>query len=122
MPKQPKQQAESPLLDLLEEMTALSLDKKWLDERTVILTRIAALAASGASPHSYALNIGAAQDLKIKPEDIRGVLGAIAPIVGTARIVAAVGNIAKSKALALSEFTELEAGDLDLEREARRSR
>src|SRR5262249_1933788 len=100
-------EAESPLLDLLREMTTLSLEGKWLDDRTVILTRIAALVASDASPHSYALNIGAAEDLEITPEEVRGVLGAIAPVVGTARIVTAMSNIAEVEGLALSDFTDL---------------
>jgi len=107
----PHEETESPLLDLLNQMTALSFDRKWLDDRTRILVRIAALAASDASSRSYALNLGAAEDLDIKPEEIRDVLGAIAPIVGTARIVAAIANIVKVKALALDEFTELEESD-----------
>ena len=104
MPKQ----SESPLFEQLTEMMQLSFDRKWLDDRSIILTRIAALAASDASARSYALNIGAAEDLQVKPEEIRGVLGAIAPIVGSSRIVTAIGHIAKTKALALEEFKELE--------------
>ena len=100
----PKQEADTPLLDLLTEMTTLSMERSALDERTVVLTRIAALAASDASPPSYALNIGAAEDLNVNAEEIRGVLVAIAPVVGTARIVAAMRNIAEVHALALEEF------------------
>jgi len=100
-------ESETPLVDLLREMTTLAFDRSRLDERTVVLTRIAALAASDAAPQSYGLNIGAAEDLGVDPEEIRDVLVAIAPIVGTARIVAAMGNIAKVEALALHEFTEL---------------
>jgi alkylhydroperoxidase/carboxymuconolactone decarboxylase family protein YurZ len=103
-----KDQSDSPLLNLLREMTTLSLEGEWLDDRTMILSRIAALAASDASPRSYALNIGAAEDLAITPEEIRGVLGAIAPIVGTARIVTAMSNIAQVEGVALSDFTDLE--------------
>ena len=106
----PKQEADTPLLDLLTEMTTLSMERSALDERTVVLTRIAALAASDASPPSYALNIGAAEDLNVNAEEIRGVLVAIAPVVGTARIVAAMRNIAEVDALALDEFMHVETG------------
>ena len=106
----PKQEADTPLLDLLTEMTTLSMERSALDERTVVLTRIAALAASDASPPSYALNIGAAEDLNVTAEEIRGVLVAIAPVVGTARIVAAMRNIAEVDALALEEFMHVKTG------------
>jgi alkylhydroperoxidase/carboxymuconolactone decarboxylase family protein YurZ len=106
----PKHEADAPLLDLLTEMTTLSTERSALDERTVVLTRIAALAASDASPPSYALNIGAAEDLHVNAEEIRGVSVAIAPVVGTARIVAAIRNIAEVDALALGEFRRVETG------------
>jgi 4-carboxymuconolactone decarboxylase len=102
-----EQTSETPVLDLLAGMTALSLEASSLDEQGVMLARIAALVASDAPPISYALNIGAAGELDVDPEQIRGVFAAIAPIVGTARIAAAMGNIVK--ALALEELSELEA-------------
>jgi alkylhydroperoxidase/carboxymuconolactone decarboxylase family protein YurZ len=89
-------------------MTALSLQASTLDEKTLMLTRIAALVAVDAPPISYALNIGAAGELEIDPEEIRGVFAAVAPIVGTARVAAAVGNVAR--ALALEELNELGDG------------
>jgi 4-carboxymuconolactone decarboxylase len=102
-----EQTSETPVLDLLAGMTALSLEASSHDEQGVMLARIAALVASDAPPISYALNIGAAGELDVDPEQIRGVFAAIAPIVGTARIAAAMGNIVK--ALALEELSELEA-------------
>jgi alkylhydroperoxidase/carboxymuconolactone decarboxylase family protein YurZ len=99
---------ETPVLDLIAAMTALSIEASSLDERTLMLVRIAALVASDAPPISYALNIGAAGELDIDPEEIRGVFTAVAPIVGTTRVAAAVGNIAR--ALALQELNELGDG------------
>jgi hypothetical protein len=99
-----KQQTDTPVLDLLAAMTALSIEASSLDDRTILLTRIAALVASDAPPISYALNVGAAGELEVDPDEIRGVLAAIAPIVGTARVAGAVGNIVK--ALALTELAE----------------
>jgi hypothetical protein len=69
-----------------------------------MLARIAALVAVDAPPISYALNLGAAGQVDVTAEQIRGVFAAIAPIVGTARIAAAMGNIVK--ALALEELAE----------------
>lgn len=101
-----KQETDTPVLDLLGGMTALSLEATSLDVEEIMLARIAALVATGAPPVSYALNIGAAAEVEVDPEKIRGVFAAIAPIVGTARIATALGNIAR--ALALEELAEFE--------------
>jgi 4-carboxymuconolactone decarboxylase len=101
-----KQDTETPVLDLLAGMTALSLEASTLDEHDLMLTRIAALVASDAPPSSYALNLGAAGEMEIDPEEIRGVFVAVAPIVGTARVATALGNIVKAAALA--ELAELD--------------
>jgi alkylhydroperoxidase/carboxymuconolactone decarboxylase family protein YurZ len=100
------EQTDTPVLDLLAGMTALSLEATSLDARDVMLARIAALVASDAPPASYALNLGAAADLDVDPDDIRGVFAAIAPIVGTARVAAAMGAIVKVAAFA--ELSELD--------------
>ena len=54
------------------------------------------------------LNLGAASEIGIDVEQVRGVLAAIAPIVGTARIASATGNIARALGIAL-ELAELES-------------
>jgi 4-carboxymuconolactone decarboxylase len=99
---------ETPVLDLLGKMTADSIEASSLDAEALVLTRIAALVAVDAPPASYLLNLGAASEIGIDAERIQGVLAAIAPIVGTARIVAATGNIARALGIAL-EMAELEA-------------
>ena len=58
---------------------------------------LAALVAVGAPPASYLLNLGAASELEVDADQIRGVLAAVAPIVGTVRITAAIGTIAHSR-------------------------
>jgi hypothetical protein len=75
-----------------------------------MLTRIAALVAVDASPVSYLLNAGTAADVGVTLEDVQGVLVAVAPIVGTTRVVSASANIAKALgfAIAVAE-AELEA-------------
>ena len=98
---------ETPVLDLLASMTADSVAASSLDPEALMLVRIAALVAVDAPPASYLLNLGAARELGIDPEQVRGVLAAIAPIVGTARVASATGNIVDALEVAI-EVAELE--------------
>ena len=100
--------SETPVLDLLANMTADSVAASELDADTLMLVRIAALAAVDAPPVSYLLNLGAASEVGVDAEQVRGVLVAIAPIVGTARIASATGKIAEALEVAI-EVAELEA-------------
>jgi 4-carboxymuconolactone decarboxylase len=101
---------ETPILDLLSSMTAASIEASSLDAETLMLVRIAALVAVDAPPASYLLNIGAASELEIDAEQVRGVLAAVAPIVGTARVASAVGKIMRALELELElELARLEA-------------
>ena len=102
---------EAPVLDLLARMTADSLAASSLDNETLILVRIAALVAVDAAPVSYALNLEAAAAGGLDIDSVRGVLTAIAPIVGTARIAAATGNIVKALAAEV-ELADLEVAEL----------
>ena len=99
--------ADTPVLDLIASMTADSIEASSLDPEKLMLVRIAALVAVDAPPMSYLLNLGAADELDIDPEEIRGVLAAVAPIVGTPRVVAATGNIVRALGIAL-DLAELE--------------
>ena len=98
----------TPLLDLLKDMTASSLDATTLDEQTLMLVRIAALVAVDAPPVSYAMNLEAAGQVGVDAEQVRGVLAGIAPIVGTTRVVSATTSIAGALALEV-ELAELDA-------------
>jgi 4-carboxymuconolactone decarboxylase len=89
-------------------MTAGSLEASSLDSKTLMLVRLAALVAVNAPPVSYLANLGAAAKLDVDIEEVRGVLSAIAPIVGTARIASATGNIVRALGAAI-DLTELEA-------------
>ena len=106
---------DTPLLDTLAAMTAVSLESCDLEPRDLMLARIAALAAAGATPLSYLANVGAATDAGVTLEDVQGVLIAIAPIIGTARSVAAARNIMVALGFAIAAVeAELEA-ELDAE-------
>lgn len=103
---------DTPVLDLIATMTAESMEASTLDAETLMLVRIAALVAVDAPPASYLLNLGAASELGIGEAQVRGVLAAIAPIVGTARIASATGNIVRALGFAL-EVAELEAEETE---------
>jgi 4-carboxymuconolactone decarboxylase len=90
-------------------MTADSLEVTTLDAETAMLTRLAALVAVDAPPASYVLNLGAASELDIDLDQVRGVLTAVAPIVGTAKVASATGKIMRALAFEL-EVAEIEAG------------
>jgi alkylhydroperoxidase/carboxymuconolactone decarboxylase family protein YurZ len=99
---------DTPVLDLLARMTADSMATSSLDAETLMLVRLAALVAVDAPPVSYLANLGVAADVDIDDDQLRGVLTAIAPIVGTARVAAAAGGIMKAFGAAL-ELAELDA-------------
>lgn len=97
----------TPVLDLLASMTADSIEASSLDAQTLAIARIAALIAVDAAPASYLANLTVAGDVDVDAEQVRGVLCAVAPIVGTARIISATGNIVRALGLAI-ELAELE--------------
>ena len=99
---------ETPVLDLLGSMTADSVAASSLEPQALMLVRIAALASVDAPAASYLLNLAAAADAGVSADDVRGVLTAIAPIVGTARVMSATGNIieALADAIDLAELAE----------------
>jgi alkylhydroperoxidase/carboxymuconolactone decarboxylase family protein YurZ len=101
---------ETPVLDLLASMTADSLAVSSLDPETLLLVRVAALVAIDAPSVSYLMNLEAAGAAGIDPERVRGVLAAVAPIVGTARVASATGKIVDALDVAI-EVAELEDED-----------
>lgn len=104
--------SDTPVLDLVTNITAESIEASSLDVETLMLVRMAALVAVDAPPASYLMNLGAMSELDIDLDKVRGVLTAVTPIVGTARVAAATGNIARALGFAL-EMAELEDGDED---------
>jgi hypothetical protein len=98
---------DKPVLDLLARMTADSLEVSSLDPESIMLVRIAALISVDAPPASYLLNFGMASEIDVDAEQVRAILAAVAPIVGTARVASAAGNIARALGLAL-DLAELE--------------
>ncbi len=83
-------------LDVLEQAVGLrdvNREGSGLDARTFALVKIAVLIALDAPPASYAWQVGNALADGVTPEDILGVLRAVAPQVGGPRVVAAAPEI-----------------------------
>lgn len=74
-----------------------------LDERTYGLVKIAALIALDAPPASYMWQVANALDGGATPEDIVGVLKAVAPQVGGPRVVAAAPELMVALGLSLPD-------------------
>jgi hypothetical protein len=103
------QSDKAPIVTLLTKMTEDSIEATGLDDRTLMLVRIAALVAVDAPPVSYMLNLGVAGESGVDADDVQGVLTGVAPIVGTARVASAAGKMVRALDL------KLELGDLALE-------
>ena len=94
--------AERPVLDLLATMTAESVERSELDPRSLLLVRLAALAAVDAPPVSYLTNLAVASDVGVDATDVEQVLIGIAPVVGTARVASTGGKIARALGVAIA--------------------
>nr|WSY50972.1 carboxymuconolactone decarboxylase family protein [Streptomyces sp. NBC_00886] len=99
-------EANAPVFETLVQMTLDTFERSGLDEETYLLVRIAALVAMDASAPSYLLNIGTAAEVGVPLEKIQGTLVAIAPVVGSARIVSAARAIGDAFGLELSTEDE----------------
>ena len=96
--------SETPVLELLRSMTGESVLATSLDDPAMMLVRIASLVAVDAPVFSYRMNLEAAAEVGIDADRIRGVLTAIAPIVGTTKIVSATEKIIVALELELEHF------------------
>ena len=85
------------------EMRAEMQEKSGLDPRSFALVKIAALIALDAPPASYLWQVGNALDAGCTPQELMGVLRAIAPQVGGPKIVAAAPELMLALGLSLPE-------------------
>ncbi|MGO4360942.1 carboxymuconolactone decarboxylase family protein [Terrabacter sp. 2TAF16] len=107
----------TPVLDCLADMTAVSLVEGGLGAREHMLARLAALVSVGAPDASYLMNAAAAAEVGITVEDVQGVLVAVAPIVGTPRVLAGAAGITRALGFAVA-VAEAEIQALIAEAEA----
>jgi hypothetical protein len=99
--------ADTPVLDTLADITAASVEHNSLAPREFMLARMAALIAVDAPPASYLANAGAAADSGVTADDLQGVMIAVAPLVGTARVVSAGGRILRALGFAIEVAAEM---------------
>ncbi|MCU7728450.1 carboxymuconolactone decarboxylase family protein [Actinoplanes sp. KI2] len=93
---------EAPVLEALTEINAVSLSRVELEPATLLLVRLAALAAVNAPAASYLLHVGPAAESGLRLDDIQDVLVAIAPIIGTPHVLRAAGAITEALGIALA--------------------
>ncbi|MGO9248096.1 MAG: carboxymuconolactone decarboxylase family protein [Solirubrobacteraceae bacterium] len=94
---------DSNILDTAIGLRDLGREGTGLDARTYALVKIAALIALDAPPVSYAWQIGNALEEGVTPEDVLGVLRAVAFQVGGPKVVAAAPEIMLALGLELPE-------------------
>ncbi|HEY1592663.1 MAG TPA: carboxymuconolactone decarboxylase family protein [Solirubrobacteraceae bacterium] len=91
------------ILDTVIGLREANREGSGLDPRTFALVKIASLIALDAPPASYAWQVAAALDDGVTPEEILGVLRAVAPQVGGPKVIAAAPEIMVALGLALPE-------------------
>jgi alkylhydroperoxidase/carboxymuconolactone decarboxylase family protein YurZ len=103
-PKEPTVSTEdkTPVLDTITAMTAASLERCELPASTLLMVRIAALAAVDARPVSYLAHVGPSLESGVTVEDVQNVLVAVAPVIGTARTMKAAVNISEALGFAIA--------------------
>ena len=89
-------EANAPVFETIVQMTLNTFERSGLSEEAYLLARIAALVAMDASAPSYLLNVGTAAELGVPLEKVQGTLVAIAPVVGSARVVSAARSIGEA--------------------------
>jgi len=91
---------EAPVLEQIAQMTLDTRSRSGLDDRTYILVRLAALVAADGAPASYLVNLGAAGKIGVPLREVQGMLVAIAPIVGSAKVVSGAGQMMRALGIA----------------------
>ena len=98
--------AGTPVLDTILDINTASIEHTELSPRELMLARIAAMVAVDAPPGSYLANLGPATDSGITQQDVQDVLIAVAPLVGTAKVVSAGGNLMRALGFAITVAEE----------------
>jgi hypothetical protein len=82
--------------ETLARMSTHTMERSGLDAETYVLVRLAALAAMDAGMASYAPNLGAANEIGVPLEKMQGTLIAIAPLIGSVRVVSAASKMLRT--------------------------
>jgi 4-carboxymuconolactone decarboxylase len=84
-------EGQTSVLETLARVPVEALERSGLDEETYLLIRLAALVAADAAPVAYRAHLGAAG---LSTAKILATLVAIAPVVGSARVLSAAAKLA----------------------------
>jgi alkylhydroperoxidase/carboxymuconolactone decarboxylase family protein YurZ len=102
---------DAPVLEALLEINATALNRAGLDTATMLLVRVAALAAVNAPATSYLMHVGPAVQAGVTVEQVQDVLVTIAPIVGAPRVLTAAQNITDALGIVIAiNLADMEAG------------
>ncbi len=91
---------DAPVLETLAEMHLDTFERSGLDARTYFLVRLASLVAMEGAPASYIMALATAEDAGVTLDEIKGTLAAVAPIVGSARVVSAASSTLRGLGIA----------------------
>ena len=104
---------DTPVLETLTDITAASIDHNSLSVREFMLARLAALIAVDAPPITWIANSSAVTESGLTAEDLQGIMIAVAPVVGTPRVMAAGGHILQALGMAIAVSDAETADELD---------
>jgi Carboxymuconolactone decarboxylase family len=93
---------DTPVLDTIADITTASIDHSSGSPREFMIARLAALIAVDAPPASYLANAPAVTGAGLTDEDVQRVMIAVAPVVGTPRVVSAAGQILRAFGMAIA--------------------
>lgn len=85
---------EPEIVERLLDMQIENLDTSGLDPKTYAMVKIAGLVSSDAPPASYAWQVSLAQESGVTEADMLGILVALAPTIGFAKITSAARKLA----------------------------
>jgi hypothetical protein len=88
------------VLAAMAQMQLEALERSGLDEETYLLVRLAALVATDAAPVSYRVHLGDSGALVLPAAKVLATLVAIAPVVGSARVLSAASQLTTAGFLA----------------------
>ena len=103
----------TPVLDTLADITAASVEHNSLSPREFMLARLSALIAVDAPPMTWIANASAVTESGLTVEDLQGIMIAVAPVVGTPRVMAAGGHILQALGMAIAVSDAETADELD---------
>jgi hypothetical protein len=92
----------TPVLDTIVDITTASIEHNSVSPRDFMLARLAALIAVDAPPASYLANASSVERAGLTATDIEGIMIAVAPVVGTPRVMSAAGHILRALGFAIA--------------------